>query len=424
MSDHKNWELQLNEYIRQGEPDKVDKSIAWKTAIGLQDVDGLKTSDYLIETAKDHIEGKISISDADRRIQSYYEERKDRNEPDEDTKEADIVSVRITKLLGEKTFQFSPAELQSIHRKLFSGVFDHAGKIRDYNITKKEWVLKGDTVLYASYDSIRDTLAYDFAQEKEFSYERLSLSESVHHISKFTAGIWQIHPFGEGNTRSTAVFIIKYLKTFGFTLSNETFAQNSWYFRNALVRANYNDWKNGIHETTYFLDMFFENLLLDKHHALKNRFMHVDYKDESAVQSANADDSKCNYCTLEEHTGGQMMLFIQYPKCSTCQKAKKWLDGHQIKYTDRHIVEDNPTYDELKEWYEKSGLPLKKFFNTSGMLYKEMQLKDKLGTMSEEEQLQLLATNGMLVKRPIIVDGATILTGFKEAEWEEKLVEK
>lgn len=118
------------------------------------------------------------------------------------------------------------------------------------------------------------------------------------------------------------------------------------------------------------------------------------------------------------------MLFIQYPKCSTCQKAKKWLDGHQIKYTDRHIVEDNPTYDELKEWYEKSGLPLKKFFNTSGMLYKEMQLKDELGTMSEEEQLQLLATNGMLVKRPIIVDGEMVLTGFREAEWEEKLVEK
>ena len=118
------------------------------------------------------------------------------------------------------------------------------------------------------------------------------------------------------------------------------------------------------------------------------------------------------------------MLFLQYPKCSTCQKAKKWLDGHQIKYTDRHIVEDNPTYDELKEWYGKSGLPLKKFFNTSGMLYKEMQLKDKLGAMSEDEQLRLLATNGMLVKRPIIVDGATVLTGFKEAEWEEKLVEK
>lgn len=115
------------------------------------------------------------------------------------------------------------------------------------------------------------------------------------------------------------------------------------------------------------------------------------------------------------------MLFLQYPKCTTCQKAKKWLDEHKIKYTDRHIVEDNPTYDELKEWYKKSGLVLKKFFNTSGLLYKEMQLKDKLPTMSEEEQLQLLATNGMLVKRPLIINGDIVLTGFKEAEWSEKI---
>lgn len=116
------------------------------------------------------------------------------------------------------------------------------------------------------------------------------------------------------------------------------------------------------------------------------------------------------------------MLFIEYPKCSTCQKAKKWLDAHGVTYADRHIVEDNPSYDELKKWYEKSGLPLKKFFNTSGMLYKEMQLKDKLPTMSEEEQLKLLETNGMLVKRPLIVDEDKVLIGFKEAEWEEKLL--
>lgn len=113
------------------------------------------------------------------------------------------------------------------------------------------------------------------------------------------------------------------------------------------------------------------------------------------------------------------MLFLEYPKCSTCQKAKKWLEEHNIEYTDRHIVENNPTYGELKEWYEKSGLPLKKFFNTSGMLYKEMQLKDKLPAMSEDEQLKLLATNGMLVKRPLIVDGEKVLTGFREAEWDK-----
>lgn len=116
------------------------------------------------------------------------------------------------------------------------------------------------------------------------------------------------------------------------------------------------------------------------------------------------------------------MLFLEYPKCSTCQKAKKWLDANEIVYKDRHIVDENPTYEELKEWYEKSGLPLKKFFNTSGMLYKEMKLKDKLPTMSEEEQLKLLATNGMLVKRPLIVEDCLVLTGFKEAEWAEKLV--
>ena len=115
------------------------------------------------------------------------------------------------------------------------------------------------------------------------------------------------------------------------------------------------------------------------------------------------------------------MLFVQYPKCSTCQKARKWLEAHKITYTDRHIAEDNPSYDELKQWYEKSGLPLKRFFNTSGVLYKEMQLKDRLPAMSEEEQLRLLATNVMLVKRPILVDGDRVLVGFKEADWEEKL---
>ncbi|MDO5445924.1 MAG: Fic family protein [Eubacteriales bacterium] len=294
-----NWKLELNEYIRQGEPDKVDKSNAWKAAIGLQDVDGLIPSEYLIETAKEHIEGKITITEADQRIHSYYEERKDRAEVEANTREADIVSVRIAKLLGEKTFQFSPVEWQNIHRRLFDGVFRHAGRIRDYNITKKEWVLKGDTVMYAPYDSIRDTLDYDFTQEKNYKYEGLTIEESVRHIAKFTSGIWQIHPFGEGNTRSTAVFIIKYLKTFGFNVSNETFAQNSWYFRNALVRANYNNWQNGIHSTTEFLELFFENLLMNAGHELKNRYMHIDYDVERAAQSANSSISKCQNGTLK-----------------------------------------------------------------------------------------------------------------------------
>lgn len=302
MSEEKNWQFELEEYIRQGEPDQAEKSEAWQAAIGLQDVDGLKTSDYLLETAKEHIEGKINIDAAQKRIQSYYEEQKDCKDAESDTKEADIVATRITKILGERTFQFSPAEWLTIHRRLFEGIFDHAGQIRLYNITKKEWVLKGETVLYASCDSIRDTLDYDFNAEKQFSYENLSVSESVKHAAKFASGIWQIHPFCEGNTRATAVFIIKYLKTFGFEVSKEVFANNSWYFRNALVRANYNDLKNSIHATPRYLELFFENLLMDRHHELKNRYLHIDYSQEmekEEVQRAMNQISKCKNCTLD-----------------------------------------------------------------------------------------------------------------------------
>lgn len=153
--------------------------------------------------------------------------------------------------------------------------------------------------LFYCDESIRETLDYDFRMEREFSYDGLSLADSIRHIARFTSGIWQIHPFGEGNTRSTAVFIIKYLKTFGFDISNETFAENSWYFRNALVRANYSNWQRGIHETTKFLEIFFENLLMDAGHELKNRYMHIEYEFQSAIQSANSDTSKCQNGSLE-----------------------------------------------------------------------------------------------------------------------------
>ena len=301
MSAQMNWQFELEEYIKQGEPEQIEKSEAWQTAIGLQAVDGLKTSAYLLDTAKEHIEGKISIDEAQKRIQNYYEQRSDRTEIENDTKEADIVSVRITKLLGEKTFQFSPVEWMTIHRRLFEGVFSHAGQIRQYNITKKEWVLKGDTVTYAAWNSIKDTLDYDFATEKQFSYEGLPVEASVKHLAQFASDIWQIHPFCEGNTRATAVFMIKYMKTFGFSVNNDAFEKNSWYFRNALVRANYNDLQNGIHATTKFLELFFDNLLLGTEYELKNRYMHVDYVTEqnrNEVQSAAEVISKGKICTL------------------------------------------------------------------------------------------------------------------------------
>ena len=205
--------------------------------------------------------------------------------------------------LGEKAFQFSPAEWLTIHRRLFEGVFTHAGQIRQYNITKKEWVLKGDTVTYAAWNSIKDTLDYDFATEKQYSYEGLSMERCVKHLAKFASDIWQIHPFCEGNTRATAVFIIKYMKTFGFKVNNDAFEKNSWYFRNALVRANYNDLQNSVHATTKFLEMFFSNLILGTEYELKNRYMHVGYVDDNS-QSVTLKAPKSQFdtleCTLEE----------------------------------------------------------------------------------------------------------------------------
>lgn len=303
MSD-KNWQFELEEYIRQGEPDRAEKSEAWQTAIGLQAVDGLNTSAYLLDTAKDHIEGRITIDEAQKRIHSYYEQRTTRTEMESETKEADIVSARIAKLLGEKAFQFSPVEWFMIHRRLFEGVFSHAGQVRQYNITKKEWVLDGDTVIYADWNSIKDTLDYDFSAEKQFSYEGLSVDAAVRHLAKFASDIWQIHPFGEGNTRATAVFMIKYMRTFGFCINNDAFEKNSWYFRNALVRANYTNLQKGIHSTTKFLELFFGNLLLGTGHDLKNRFMHVAYVDENTFQRISPAVPKYQFdtlgCSLEE----------------------------------------------------------------------------------------------------------------------------
>lgn len=324
MADERNWQFELTEYIKQGEPDRAERSEAWKAAIGLQDVDGLKTSDYLLDTAKEHIEGKIDIATVQKRVSSYYEQQNVRQAVEDGTEEADKVAARIAQMLNENTFQFSPAEFKAIHRRLFSDVFKHAGEIRTYNITKKEWILKGDTVLYASFDSINDTLDYDFNLEKKFSYEGLSANEAVKHIAKFTAGIWQIHPFCEGNTRATAVFIIKYLKSFGFDVNNDLFSENSWYFRNALVRANYNNVKNGITATTKYLELFFENLLLGKNNELKNRYLHIDF--QSDMQS---DKSTEQNVTLDELA--LLQLISKNPSITQIQLAEK------MQVTDRTI---------------------------------------------------------------------------------------
>lgn len=282
----------FKEYIKQSEPTKRDKGYVWHTAIGLQAVDGLKPSEYLIDTAIRNIEGDISIDEAQELLNSYYKENPKLDDGDR-TEEADKVAVRIAKLLSEKAFSFTPNEYISIHKKLFTGIYSHAGKIRDYNITKKEWVLDGATVLYGSASELRATLDYDFSEEKRFSYKNLSMNEIIHHLAVFVSRLWQIHIFGEGNTRTTAVFFIKYLRTLGFDATNDIFAENAWYFRNALVRANYNDLKIGVHETTEFLELFLRNLLLGEKNELHNRAMHISgsfaFETKADIQSHKAD---------------------------------------------------------------------------------------------------------------------------------------
>ena len=281
---HQEGYLDFDEYIRQGEPSQKEKAGYWQTAIGLQAVDGLKTSDYLKATARKHIEGEIDIDEARELIKAYYRSKTVREPDDEERQEADKASANITKILSSNTFDFSPNGLISLHRRIFEGVFKHAGKLRDYDITKKEWVLEGDTVNYMNWEDLRMALSYDIEQERKFSYKGISQDDMIAHLASFVSGIWQIHAFGEGNTRTTAVFTILYLRHIGFKVTNDMFAQHSWYFRNALVRANYKNAMKGVNYSPVYLERFFRNLLLDDQWDLRNRYLHIRPTAEWSVQ--------------------------------------------------------------------------------------------------------------------------------------------
>lgn len=272
--------LNFDEYIRQGEPAQRERAEAWRVAIGLQAVDGLKTSEYLQETARRNIEGEITIDEAREMVKQYYITKTTHDEDDGDKEEADRVSGNISKLLQTDAFTYSVAGFAAIHRAIFDGVFKHAGRFRDYDITKKEWVLRGDSVLYGRWQDLRMAVEYDLDQERQFDYSSLDKGQMVEHLAKFVAGIWQIHPFREGNTRTTAVFTIKYLRSQGFKVNNELFEQHSWYFRNALVRANYRNLAKGISYEPIFLVRFFRNLLLGENNILKNRYMIINPPEE------------------------------------------------------------------------------------------------------------------------------------------------
>lgn len=283
--------LDFEEYIRQGEPDKKEKASIWRTAIGLQAVDGLKTSDYLKDTARKHIEGEIDIDEARELIKTYYQSKTKREPDDDDKQEADKVSANITKILSSETLDFSTKGYIALHRRIFEGVFKHAGRVRDYDITKKEWVLEGDTVLYLNWEDLRRAIDYDLEQERAYSYKGKSQDEMVSHLTKFVSSLWQIHAFGEGNSRTTAVFTIQYLRSLGFDVNNHLFAKHSWYFRNALVRANYRSAVEGIDYSPQYLERFFRNLLLGEQWDLRNRYLHIHPTAEWSVQPNLADSA-------------------------------------------------------------------------------------------------------------------------------------
>ena len=272
--------LDFDKYIRQGEPDQKEKAEAWRVAIGLQAVDGLKTSEYLQETARRNIEGDITIDEARELVKQYYIKKTAHDNDDADKEEADRVSSNISKLLQTDAFTYSVAGFAAIHRAIFEGVFKHAGSFRDYDISKKEWVLRNDTVLYGRWQDLRLTIEYDLEQERQFDYTALNKDQMVEHLARFVADLWQIHPFGEGNTRTTAIFTIKYLRSLGFSVNNDMFEHHSWYFRNALVRANYRNVTKGIDYSPVYLERFFRNLLLGETNDLKNRYMIINPPEE------------------------------------------------------------------------------------------------------------------------------------------------
>ncbi|MDE6192699.1 MAG: Fic family protein [Muribaculaceae bacterium] len=301
---------EFEQYIRAAESEPKERAELWQTAIGLQKVDGLSVSDYLIETAKKHIEGKVSIDDVDALISTYYRSEAARELP-EDMKEADEVSKNIVRILSEPSFSFSVQGLAGLHRRIFKGIMKHAGDFRQYNITKKEWVLDGGTVLYGPFEDLIPTIEYDLEQERGFRYKGLTQVQIIEHLARFISGIWQIHPFPEGNTRTTAVFLIKYLRSIGIPATNDMFKEHSWYFRNALVRANYHNAIKGIEPTTEYLVLFLRNLIIGENNELKNRYLHVRWNDAKPQNDASKPQNEVSEDAKPQNNASKPQLTIK-----------------------------------------------------------------------------------------------------------------
>lgn len=340
--------IDFDAYIRQGEPDKRKRADAWRVAIGLQAVDGLTTSDYLNETARRNIEGEITIDEARQLVKTYYQKKTTREPDDDEKQEADEVSGNISKLLQTDAFTYSVAGFAAIHKAIFDGVFKHAGRFRDYDITKKEWVLRGDTVQYARWQDLRMTIQYDLDQERQFDYSDLDKDLMVEHIAKFVSGLWEIHPFCEGNTRTTAIFTIKYLRTLGFDVNNDLFEQNSWYFRNALVRANYRNLAKGVNYEPIFLVRFFRNLLLGENNELKNRYLIINPPEEWKIpKTEQAPEQAPEQVRDLFHTNNTLIIelikVLGHEELSISQLMEKTGLKHRPNFIEYHL---NPAISE------------------------------------------------------------------------------
>ena len=252
-----------------------EKREYWDVAFGLQAVDGLAPSRYMKTLAAEHVSGEKTYEEVATEVKTYYENT---STADQNEHEADEVSLAIQKILSDEAFNFSIITLKSYHERLFKNLpkeIYHPGEFRTVNLTKEEPVLNGETVQYANYTELEKTLEYDLAEEKTVDYLKLSDEEKVSRLAEFTSRIWQVHPFYEGNTRTTAVFIQKYLKNLGYDVNNELFKNHSLYFRNALVRANYSSIPRGIKSDPSWLEKFFKNLLFSENIPLDNQELKI-----------------------------------------------------------------------------------------------------------------------------------------------------
>ena len=283
--------------------DSRDLSAIWQTAIGIQAGDGLEVSDYLRQSAKKHISGQITLDEVQKLIKEYYIENKGAEGDDSETEGADKTTVNIVRLLQtESALELSTQGLAALNRYIFEGVYENSGALRDYEEYKREWVLGGDTLRFTNLEALPEELEQCISKELNFDYDTATSDDFVSHLSAFIAQIWHICPFGEGNTRFTAVLTLLYLNNLGINIEFDTFRNDTWYFHNALVRANYRNSVKNIDFEPVYLERFFRNMLLGEQWELRNRYVHVRPAAEWRVQPKNNNDATTGQVEIKKET--------------------------------------------------------------------------------------------------------------------------